>query len=73
MLCVVCESYGVQLRPAVDVLVPYCVRLVSRYMAPAMLQAGYQPAASPVHYTTSYKHSLVFLRMGEIIARNVLS
>jgi len=28
MSCVVCESYGVQLRPAVDVLVvPYSVRL----------------------------------------------
>ena len=30
-------------------------------------------AASPVHYTTSCKHSLVLLRMGEIIARNILS
>ena len=28
------------------------------------------PAASPVHYTTSCKHSLMLLRMGEIIARN---
>jgi len=27
--------------------------------------------ASPVHYTTSRKHSLVILRMGEIIARNM--
>jgi len=28
MSCVMCESYGVQLRPAVDVLVvPYSVRL----------------------------------------------
>jgi len=26
------------------------------------------PAASSVHYTTSCKHSLVLLRMGEIIA-----
>jgi len=26
-----------------------------------------------VHYTTSCKHSLVLLRMGEIIARNMLS
>jgi hypothetical protein len=32
-----------------------------------------QPAASPVHYTTSCKHSLVLLRMGEIIARIMLS
>jgi hypothetical protein len=29
-------------------------------------------AASSVHYTTSCKHSLVFLRMGEIIAWNML-
>ena len=32
-----------------------------------------QQAASPVHYTTSCKHSLVLLRMGEIVARNMLS
>ena len=30
-------------------------------------------AASPVLYTTSCKHSLVVLRMGEIIARNMLN
>jgi len=30
-------------------------------------------AASSVHYTTICKHSLVLLRMGEIIARNMLS
>jgi len=29
--------------------------------------------ASSVHYTTSCKHSLVLLRMGEISARNMLS
>ena len=29
-------------------------------------------AASPVHYTTSCKHSLVLLRISEIIARNLL-
>jgi hypothetical protein len=28
---------------------------------------------SSVHYTTSCKHSLVLLRIGEIIARNMLS
>ena len=33
----------------------------------------HQQAASSVLYTTSCKHSLVFLRMGEIIARNMLS
>jgi len=32
-----------------------------------------QPAASSVHYTTSCKHSLMLLRMGEIIARNMSS
>jgi len=32
-----------------------------------------RPAASSVHYTTSCKHSLVLLMMGEIIARNMLS
>ena len=34
---------------------------------------GHQQAASSVHYTTSCKHSLVLLKMGEIIARNMLS
>jgi len=33
----------------------------------------YNAPAMPVHYTTSCKHSLVLLRMGEIIARNMLS
>jgi len=53
------------------------------YNAPGMLPAGdkrevepqtcHQQATSSVLYTTSYKHSLVLLRMGEIIARNMLS
>jgi len=34
---------------------------------------GHQQAASSVLYTTSCKHSLVLLRMGEIIARNILN
>jgi hypothetical protein len=34
---------------------------------------GYRPATSWVHYTTSCKHSLVLLKMGEIISRNMLS
>jgi len=34
---------------------------------------GYRPATSLVHYTTSCKHSLVLLRMCEIIIRNMLS
>jgi hypothetical protein len=33
----------------------------------------HQQATSSVHCTTSCKHSLVLLRMGEIIARNRLS
>jgi len=32
-----------------------------------------QKAASSVHYTTNCKHSLVLLRMSEIIARNMLN
>jgi hypothetical protein len=32
---------------------------------------GYRLATSWVHYTTSSKHSLVLLKMGEIIARNM--
>ena len=42
-----------------------CLQLVVKYTDDA--------AASSVHYTTSCKHSLVLLRMGEIIARNMLS
>jgi len=34
---------------------------------------GPQQAASSVHYTITCKHSLVLLRMGEIIAGNMLS
>jgi len=34
---------------------------------------GHQQEASSVHYNTSCKRSLVLLRMGEIIARNMLS
>jgi len=33
---------------------------------------GHQQAASSVLYTTSCKHSLALLKMGEIIARNML-
>ena len=38
-----------------------------------MLHAGQQQAASSVLYTTSCKHSLVLLKMDEIIARNMLT
>jgi len=38
-----------------------------------MLPRCCRPAASWMHYTTSCKHTLVLLRMGEIIARNMLS
>jgi len=37
------------------------------------LHLGHQQAASLVLYTTSCKHSLVLLRMGEIIAQITLS
>ena len=53
-----------------------------RYNAPMILHASekvevepepcHQQATLPVHYTTSCKQGLVFLRMGEIIARNML-
>jgi len=42
-------------------------------MAYSTDDAACQQAASSVHYTTSCKHSLVLLRMGEIIGRNMLS
>ena len=38
-----------------------------------VVQSTEDVAASSVLYTTSCKHSLVLLRMGEIIARNMLS
>jgi hypothetical protein len=34
---------------------------------------GYRPATSWLHYTTSCKHSLLLLKMGVIITRNMLS
>jgi hypothetical protein len=34
---------------------------------------GYRPATSWMNFTTSCKHSLVLLKMGEIIARNMSS
>ena len=34
---------------------------------------GHQQAASSVLYTRSCKHTLLLLRIGEIIARNMLS
>jgi len=40
---------------------------------PVPLHPGHQQAASSVIYTTSCKHSLVLLRMGEIITQNTLS
>jgi len=42
------------------------------HKAPTMLPAG-KPAASSVHYTTSCKHNLVLLKIGEIITGNMLS
>jgi len=42
-------------------------------MLPAGDQDGHQQAASSVLYTTSCKHILVLVGMGEIIARNILS
>jgi len=50
-----------------------CLQLVLTDDAAGWWPTGHQPAASSVHYTTSCKHSLVLLRVGEIIARNMLS
>ena len=50
----------------------YCVSDARSHKYQNPKQAGLQ-AASSVHYTTSFKHSLVLLRMGKIIARNKLS
>ena len=46
-----------------------CLQLVVQ----STKQHGHQQATSSVLYTTSCKHSPVLLRMGEIIARNMLS
>ena len=46
---------------------------VTEMELPVPPHPGHQQAASSVLYTTSCKHSLVLLRMGEFIARNVLS
>jgi len=45
-----------------------CLQLVIVPLHPC-----HQQAASSLLYTTSCKHSLILLRMGEIIARNMLS
>jgi hypothetical protein len=37
------------------------------------LLPAYQPATSWLYYTTSCKHSLVILKMGEIITHNMTS
>jgi len=54
-----------------------CLQLVVTWMrwnSGVPPHPGYRPAASSAHYITRCKHSLVFLRMGEIIARvNILS
>jgi len=48
-----------------------CLQLVLRYCVPP--QPCHQQATLSVHFTTSCKYSLVLLRMGEIIARNMLN
>jgi len=42
-------------------------------MLPAGNLDGVKRPATSVHYTTSCKHSLVLLRMNEIIAQNTLN
>ena len=58
--------FGRQFRPSSGAL--DCVYSLW-YKTPTMLPAGDQ-VTSRQRYTTSCKHSLVLLRMGEIIARN---
>jgi hypothetical protein len=50
-----------------------CTRVCTEAEGQAPPLSGYRPATSWVHYTTSCKHSLVLLKVGEIIARNMLS
>ena len=50
-----------------------CLQLVIQRTYDAAGTRRYQPATPSVHYTTNCKHSLVLMRMGEIIARNMLS
>jgi hypothetical protein len=52
-------------------MIPAC-RLEAKGMAVPPLP-DCRPGASWVQYTTSWKHSLVLLKMGEIIARNMSS
>jgi len=67
--CILCE----------DRLCGLVVRVSGyRYRGPGFevacwCQGWHQQATSSAHYTTSCKHSRVFRRMGEIIARNRLS
>ena len=56
--------FGRHFRPSSGAL--DCV--YSLYNSPTML-----PVGGSVHYTTSCKHSLVLLRMGENVTRNMLS
>jgi len=52
-------------------LLTSCQQTYMTYTIPPF--PGYRPATSWVHHTTSCKHSLVLLKMGGIIARNMLS
>ena len=51
----------------------YCAIMVMKKLQISVHRRCCQEAAPSVHYTTTCKHSLVLLRMGEIIARNTLS
>jgi hypothetical protein len=67
------EQLAIKLRG--DILCA-CVRArvcARAYVCAYMYCYACLQATSSVHYTTSCKHSLVLLRMGEIIARNMLS
>jgi len=50
-----------------------CASFTQLYQQPTRCNNNKFYWASPVHYTTSCKHSPLLLRMGEIIARNMLN
>ena len=71
--CNVRQQNSETLNSAVMVYFGFSVRSIKADPGGRAAWWCHQQAASSVHYTTSCKHSLVLLRMGEIIARYRLS
>ena len=65
-----CVLYIIYVSPYYNIHlgITYVYHNVVSYNYCCLLVTCHQQAASSVHFTTSYKHSLVLLRMGEIIA-----